>query len=372
MKYKPKKCHKKLLAAGFLSLLLIPVLIAANYILKSHPYFVEKYYSSTTYKYISGGYGFLTNLLPFSLIEVLIILLPIILIVIFIKAYRKASVTNQMYPLIKLLSFLCAAVTLMFTVYTCGLSFNYNRLPAGTLCNLNTSNPTKEELAAAFTYTVGKLNEVSKSIDFDENNISSYGSFFKMSEEGAKAFAVLSKENSVFSGVRVRAKPAAIFSIAMNYMGVTGVYSPFTNEANVNILFPDFSLPQTMCHELAHLRGFMREDEAEYVGFLACVKSSDIYFNYSAYMYAYNCIGNALYKTDKALYREIAKTAPANVSAEWKSYFDYADKFDGKITEIATKTNNSYLKSQGQSDGVISYSRAVLLVIGQMRKDNII
>lgn len=369
MKYRPKKQHRLLIASGFLSLIFIPVLIVINKILKSYPDFVEKYYTNGFFKAVSGVYGFLTNLIPVSLIEIVIIIYPVILIILFIRAYRRATVTNRAYPLIRYLSGLCAAITVMFAVFSFGLSFNYNRPLAGKLLSLNTENPTKEELSAAFSYTVERLSEITKKIEYNEKGVSSYKGFFKMSRQGALAFSKLSEQSPVFSGARVRPKPAFISSIAMNYLGITGVYSPFTNEANVNILFPDFSLPQTMCHEIAHLRGFMREDEAEYIGYLACVLSDDRYFNYSGYMYAYNSIGNALYKTDKTLYSELAKKTPSAVLTEWKNYFDYSEKFEGKITELATKANNTYLKIQGQKEGVISYSNSIKLIIGQMRKE---
>lgn len=48
----------------------------------------------------------------------------------------------------------------------------------------------------------------------------------------------------------------------MSYGNITGIYIPFTCEANVNIDVPDYSIPATMCHELTHLRGYMREEEA--------------------------------------------------------------------------------------------------------------
>jgi len=48
----------------------------------------------------------------------------------------------------------------------------------------------------------------------------------------------------------------------MSYLGIGGVYFPFTGEANVNISMPHTSIPFTACHEMAHQIGFAREDEA--------------------------------------------------------------------------------------------------------------
>ncbi len=373
LKYRQKKERKGFVIAGFCSLILIPVFIIINIVLKSYPAFTEKYIIGIFHKYVAGAYGFITNLIPISLAEILIIVLPIILIILFIKALRKTLVTNSVTPLVRLLSGLCALVTLVFCIFTAGLSFNYSRTSTAQTLELDTSKLQKEELADGLKYIIQRLNTLCQSIEYDQKNISEYkDGFLKMSEQGNKSFDKLAGQNEIFAGLRVRAKPALIFSIVMNHMGTTGVYSPFTYEANVNILFPDFSLPQTMCHEIAHLRGFMPENEAEFVGYLACINSDDVYFNYSGYMYAFNCVRNALYKTDKELYNQIVKTVDPKVLYEWQAYFDYADKFEGKITEISNTVNNNYLISQGQSDGIISYSQAVILIIAQMRKDNIV
>ena len=40
---------------------------------------------------------------------------------------------------------------------------------------------------------------------------------------------------------------------------LTGVYSPFTVEANYNSEIPAYNIPHTICHELSHLKGYMRK-----------------------------------------------------------------------------------------------------------------
>ena len=56
---------------------------------------------------------------------------------------------------------------------------------------------------------------------------------------------------------------------------LTGIYSPFTIEANYNSEIPGYNIPHTICHELSHLQGYMREDEANFIGYLACTSSED-------------------------------------------------------------------------------------------------
>ena len=63
-----------------------------------------------------------------------------------------------------------------------------------------------------------------------------------------------------------------------------GYYFPFSMEANYNRQMYITNMPVTMCHELSHLKGFILEDEANFIGYLACVDSEDPFFRYSAYL----------------------------------------------------------------------------------------
>ena len=69
----------------------------------------------------------------------------------------------------------------------------------------------------------------------------------------------------------------------MSYTEITDIYT-LTMEANVNVDVPDYT-PFTMCHEMAHQRGFMREDEANY-RYLVGMSSDNVELMYSSTMYA--------------------------------------------------------------------------------------
>ena len=65
-----------------------------------------------------------------------------------------------------------------------------------------------------------------------------------------------------------------------------------------------YNIPHTICHELSHLRGFMREDEANFIGFLACIGSEDPEYRYSGYLSGWIYAGNALAGEDYEAYRQ--------------------------------------------------------------------
>ena len=149
----------------------------------------------------------------------------------------------------------------------------------------------------------------------------------------------------------------------LSYQQLTGVYSPFTVEANYNRHMISYNKPFTMCHELSHLRGFMREDEANFIAYIACMASDDIDFNYSGALTGWVYATNALYKVDEVSYHMLYERLLPEVKAELAANSAFWDSYDGKIAEAADKVNDTYLKANNQTDGVQSYSRMVDLML---------
>ena len=162
-----------------------------------------------------------------------------------------------------------------------------------------------------------------------------------------------------------------------------GYYFPFSMEANYNDVMHILNFPSTMCHELAHLRGYIYEDEANFIGYLACVESEDAFFQYAGYLSVLVYLRNDIYKArreDRAAYEEaIERIAPVEVEARvWEDNVfvvqEEWDRIDGKAlidTEVVDKAAdvfiNTNLKIHGISDGAVSYSRVVKLLLQYYR-----
>ena len=69
-------------------------------------------------------------------------------------------------------------------------------------------------------------------------------------------------------------------------MGFGGYLNPFTLEIQVNSLMPKTSLAITIPHEQAHQLGYAAENEANFIGFLACIYNKDLYYQYTGYSFA--------------------------------------------------------------------------------------
>ena len=102
------------------------------------------------------------------------------------------------------------------------------------------------------------------------------------------------------SGFSVRPK-TFVLSDFVSQQYICGYYFPFTMEANINGRMEALNKPFTMCHELAHTHGYLYEDEANLIGFLACLTSGDPAFVYSGYL-------GVLYYVDNDFVHEAADT----------------------------------------------------------------
>ena len=157
-------------------------------------------------------------------------------------------------------------------------------------------------------------------------------------------------------------KPLAISRI-LSVQQLCGIYSPFTVEANYNREMPLYNIPHTICHELSHLKGYMREDEANFIGYLACVLSSSPEFRYSGYVMGWVYAGNALAAVDPDGYRTLRNQLPEAVLEDLAYNNRFWDRFEGKVAEVSTQINDSYLKAHSQEDGVRTYGRMVDLML---------
>ena len=160
-----------------------------------------------------------------------------------------------------------------------------------------------------------------------------------------------------------------LFSEVLSYLDIAGMYFPFTVESNINVDGPFFTIPATMGHELAHQCGFMREDEANFIGYLNCKQSDDPLTRYSGYSLAYDYAISALVRADRDRAVAINDTLSEAVRADRRARSEFLKKYEGPVAEASNAANNAYLKANQQQDGTRSYGRMVDLLLAEAREE---
>ncbi len=345
-------------------------MVAAKHI----PSFTEEVFAKGIFHIYSQVLSFITGLIPFSLAEMGIVLglaaIPGILIWRVVLYVKKRG--ERLFFIGKdLISLMCIGSVVYFMLVM-GCSVNYYRKPVADYLGLQVRDSSVEELAALHAELSERANAVRSQLTLeDEAGVYMLSvSTRELAKWCDESFDALSEEYQIFHGVYPKPK-RIIFSRVMSKTELTGVYVPFTMEANVNVDVPDYSIASTMCHELAHLRGFIREDEANYISYLACMASDSPELQYSGLMEALILTGNALYSKNPDKYYEIRAGYDAGVNRDLAANSAYWAQFhDTKISNTTEKLNDTYLKANNQTDGVQSYGRMVDLLLAEYRKNH--
>ena len=354
-----------------LLLLLAPLAFAVTKIMADFPEAVEHFYSRKVHYFLREVSGRLTGYLPFSLAEFVLVfgsmgLILYISHIIFLIAKRKVNWRRQVsLSSVNLFCFL--AVIYAWFVFTCGL--NYHRQTFAEYIGLDVQPTSVEELSAMCEKLVLDMNDVRSQLQENSEGIclSTFDSSYKMAEHAAASYTNIADEYALLGGYTPIPK-LVLLSRVMSSVNITGFYFPYTMECNVNVDIPSFEIPATMMHEISHFKGFMREQEANFIAYLTCLQSGDDFFRYSGIRLAAIHATNALYSADKAEYKRVMQLMTDAVRRDMRANSDYWRRFETPVAEVATAMNDTYLRVNNQESGVKSYGEMVDLLLAYYRR----
>ena len=305
-------------------------------------------YCRTAGSFFRGVAATVTNPFPMSLAEALLISLPFILVYLCIKAI---GTNGEVRAVVRLLSGIVSVALLAYSLFVLTFAAGFYASPVETYFGLEKRNITVDELYEAAMITVDGVNGAYAEIEGRGPASTSIGmSVDEMNDLLLDSFGELYGEYGFPAKLNSRVKPV-VLSHPMTYTHISGIYSYFTGEANINVNYPDFVIPYTAAHELSHQRGVSREDEANFVAFLVCIKSDDPYVRYSGYLNMYQYMSSALYSVSYERYAELADQLNDGVKAELIAYSNFFDRYrDNVAADISDAVNDTYLSVMSGTD----------------------
>ena len=304
----------------------------------------------------------LTGWIPFSLAELLLLFSPFAVVALVVLGIKKYS-SSWRHVAVYCLTILSLAAY-VFSTFTLGFVPAYRGSTLDKKMGLDKQPVSAEELYITAQIVVEELNALKNKINFSESadfSIMPYG-YDELNEKLLEAYEKVSEEYDFVNTFDSRVK-RVMLSEPMTYTHISGVYTFFTGEANLNTNFPDYTLPFTAAHELAHQRGIAREDEANFVAFLVCISSDDDYIRYSGYLNLYEYLAGPLSRANQDYYATIYYAMPENIILEMRAYSKFFDKYRENIVEkVSESVNNSFLTING-TEGTKSYGMVVDLAV---------
>lgn len=323
------------------------------------------WFNTTVSAALRAAFATLTSWIPFSLGEAVIWLAPLILFLLLRHAIRRRCDTWR--TAMVYVGILMSVVATLFSVFVLNFAAGYRASPLDEKLELDRQKVSAEELYDTTVILIDCINRETAEISFTESGFSAMPySLEEMNRHLDDAYESFAEDHDFITHTKSRVKPV-LASEAMSYMHITGVYSFFTGEANINVNFPDYTIPYTAAHELSHQRGIAREDEANFAAFLVCIGSDDPYVRYCGYLNVYEYVASALYRADKNLYYKAVAKLNQEVKTEMAAYNDFYDKYrESTASQVSGTINNSYLQSQG-TPGTVSYGMVVDLTVAYYR-----
>lgn len=299
----------------------------------------------------------ITGFLPFSLAEfclyAVLLALPCLIIWYLLRCRKRGDWLKRGISIFTSLTLIFGAFSLYFQL-SWGLT--YYRFSLQDRMGLAVHYRPAYELDMAVSALIKDMNDTVSKVERDADGVMAELPFNVLAEKTDAAFEYYTQ--SQWAGVK---KVAA--SKLMAYTQITGIFTAFTGESNVNANNTVAALPIVMAHEMSHRYGIAPEDEANFFAFLVCKESKDPVLRYSAYFMAMQYMLSALSEADEAAYaRQWEKIDPLLIK-DLNKYYDHWSPYQGAVSQLAEQVNSSYLKAQGEKDGVKSYGRVTDLLI---------
>lgn len=227
---------------------------------------------------------------------------------------------------------------------------------------------TKKNLATLRDYLVEQCNTLADQIDRDEQGTAVYSG--DLIAESVHAMETMGQQYDRLSGYYVTPKYLKC-SEFFSQQYIMGYYFPFSMEANINSVMYITNVAPTVCHELAHTKGFIFENDANMIGYLACIQSDDTFLQYCGYLSVLNYVNNDFYKlVNKSTYKKHVRisdrVADDNVfltREDWQAVEKTAVVKTSTVKKVSNNFLNTNLKLNGVDEGIQQYNEVVNLLL---------
>jgi len=321
---------------------------------------VDDFYSRDMYLWLQKFMTMATNILPFALLDLILV---IIIIAVLRRMYRLYHVARQrgvVDAAWEAIRRILRAAAILVILFLWAWGFNYRRLPLDNAVSAGASvRPSVDALKQAYldsAVLAARLRPLSQ----PEGRYHSI--VLSLKEPMNAALRTLSREPlSTFS----EPKYSLVLSPYFTAAGITGMINPFGLETIVLPELLPYERPFVLAHEWAHLSGHADEAEASALGWYACMKG-DPTMAYSASLYLMMEAAAALPAETR---QELLARVEPPVKADLDAIVARMSRQRPAVQRTASRVYDEYLRANRVADGTASYSRALQLILSPKLRD---
>lgn len=331
-----------------------------------YPGWVERNYSVGVYPFISKVQRFLFGWIPFSIGDLFYAFLTLVILYKtfqFFKTIIKRRFNRQYFVAgLQQIIFFFLFVYVFFNLLW---GLNYNRQGIAYQLKLEVKQYSLADLDTLTKVLQSRINHYATFVT--EAQRDSFNRKDRLFTSACKAFNDVEKKYPFLNYSPKSIKPS-LFSYLGNYLGFQGYYNPFSGEGQVNTTVPRFLEPYVTTHEMAHQLGYGKENEANFVGFLACRAYDNNAFRYSVYYDMYNYSLGEVYRRDTTMAKSFQQNADPQVIKDQKEFRNFYRKYRNPIEPIIMWGYGHFLKANNQPGGKRTYNEVVAWLIAYYKK----
>lgn len=308
------------------------------------PEWVERSFSNGYYPDWQHFWSAITSPLPFALGDLVIAAGAIAVIVMLVRVR----------PFWRLVLNVGALAGFFAVWFYAGWGFGYDRAPVEARTAFDAQRVNPQTIDALRKQAILKMNQLAARAHSENRSGGATREAFSTLYESW--LPVVNRLGDDWTPRVAPAKPA-IAGWFMNKTGTSGFTNPFTLETQ---LAPDllwFERPFAQAHEWSHAAGYNREDEANYIAAITCIREEDAAIQYSGWLELF-------------LYLPPLKHYPHSmfVPEVWKDFAAIRERnkhfVNLRLSNFSWRVYNSYLKSNRIASGVQNYDEVTRLMAG--------
>jgi hypothetical protein len=318
------------------------------------PSFIERWYSTGLYPVFQRLLTPLTNLLPFALFDLITIVAAVLAVRTVVRAIGQARQLRRWRPLGTMTVNLATAVAAIYLVFLLCWGFNYRRVSMAARLVVDRSAPSEDAVAALGLQAIEQINAL-----YMAAHAAGDISPLKDGQLRAAFDTVQGYLSDAPRAVPGRLKQT-IYGRYFRWTSVDGMVDPFALEVMTNPDLLPIERPFVAAHEWAHLAGYADESEANFVGWLTCLRASEA-AQYSGWMFLYWQLANEVSGATRV---KLAAALAPGPHADIDAIVERLQR--GQLPALQRSSwalYDKYLKANRVEAGVRSYGLVVTLIL---------
>ena len=295
------------------------------------PALVERWYARGAFPRISRLAGVFADVNPVAWLDIWIIA-GLIVAVILVRKRRWAWILN--------------IVAVLYLIFFWFWGLNYHRQPLASKLAVEGARMQRDAMEAFAEVAANELNRLYRENRSDDE--------LRMREEADRRVRRVIEviDGTDWQSAR-RIKVSWLANPWFRAAGIEGVFNPLGHEPVVYNSLLDVERPFVIAHELAHVRGYPDEGDANVIAAFATLMSPDPAFQYSGWLSLWFYLRTS----------EIEKLLDTGPRNDIERILERARREQIRsISDFQRSLLDIFLKANSVQEGVRSYSRVVLLV----------